>query len=97
MRKGAGVAPPCARRLALSSLFTLRVPPPVTDKYLSRDPEEEMRRAFALFDEDGTGRISLKHVRRVARELGETITDEELTAMIGECAAAPRVQVCVCG
>ena len=59
----------------------------LTDKYLARDPEAEMRKAFTLFDEDGCGRLTLKNVRRVARELGETISDEELTAMIGAAAA----------
>lgn len=30
------------------------------------------------------GRISLKNLRRVARELGENLTDDELQAMIDE-------------
>lgn len=53
-------------------------PLPVTEKILARDPLEELRRAFALFDDDKTGRISLRNLRRVAKELGEQIGDEEL-------------------
>ena len=61
----------------------------MTAKYLARDPEAEARKAFALFDEEGSGAISLKALKRVARELGEDIPDAELEAMIEE------VRVCV--
>ncbi len=56
----------------------------MTEKYLARDPEDEWRKAFAIFDDAGEGRISLKNLRRVAKELGEPIEDDELAAMIGE-------------
>ncbi|KAG9488009.1 hypothetical protein GDO78_007687 [Eleutherodactylus coqui] len=56
----------------------------VTDLILDRDPQEEMLKAFKLFDDDDSGRISLRNLRRVARELGENMTDEELRAMIEE-------------
>ncbi|XP_077145065.1 centrin-3 [Ranitomeya variabilis] len=56
----------------------------VTDLILDRDPQEEMMKAFKLFDDDDSGRISMRNLRRVARELGENMSDEELRAMIEE-------------
>ncbi|KAJ2617367.1 Calcium-binding component of the spindle pole body (SPB) half-bridge [Coemansia sp. RSA 1365] len=48
------------------------------------DPIDEYKKAFRLFDEGGSGIISAASIRRVARELGENISDEEIQAMIDE-------------
>lgn len=49
-----------------------------------RDPVEEMRKAFRLFLDDDSDKISLRHLKRVAKELGEAMTEEELQEMIDE-------------
>merc|ERR1711998_741734 len=56
----------------------------LTAKMGEKDSREEIIKAFRLFDDDETGRISFKNLKRVARELGETMTDEELQEMVDE-------------
>lgn len=68
-------------RLLLSHAQFLTV---AAQRIVARDPREEIMRAFDLFDADGKGRIELADLRRVARELGEGLQEEELAAMIEE-------------
>ncbi|KAK0124254.1 Calcium-binding component of the spindle pole body (SPB) half-bridge [Cadophora gregata] len=71
--------PPGRLTLTLPSFQTIAA------KLISeRDPRDEILRAFALFDADEKGMITLEDLRRVARELGEGLEDEELVAMIEE-------------
>ena len=53
-------------------------------KMQERDPIEEMKKAFQLFVDDKSDNITLVHLKKVAKELGETMTEEELQEMIGK-------------
>lgn len=56
----------------------------MTIKMKERDPVEEMKKAFRLFLDDDGDKITLKHLKKVAKDLGETMTEEELQEMIDE-------------
>ena len=45
---------------------------------------DEMKKAFLLYDDDGTGKITFKNLERVAQELGEAMSPEELQELITE-------------
>ena len=51
---------------------------------MNRDPREEMSQAFNYFVDDKTGKITHESIRKVAKELGEKMTDEEIADLIDE-------------
>ena len=59
----------------------LRIVAPIMPK---RDSKDEIFKVFQLFDEDGTGKISFKNLKKIAAEVGENLNDEEIKEMIGE-------------
>lgn len=46
-----------------------------------KDSKEDLQKVFALFDDDQSGKITLRNLKRVAKELGEQISG----AFIGDC------------
>ncbi len=56
----------------------------MTKHYCARDTEEEYLRSFRIFDNGETGKIGFSDLKRVAKELGENMTDEEIMEMIEE-------------
>ena len=51
---------------------------------MERDPIEEIKKAFNLIVEEGHDKITLNSLQKVARELGENMSKEELQEMIEE-------------
>ena len=47
----------------------------MTSRVSDKDSRENIRKIFNLFDDEKTGFISIKNLRRVAKELGETIDE----------------------
>jgi Ca2+-binding EF-hand superfamily protein len=56
----------------------------MTAKMSDRDTREDLQKVFQLFlgDDDHADKILLKHLKRVARELNENMSEEELQEMI---------------
>jgi centrin-1 len=47
----------------------------MTARMSDKDSRDDISKVFRLFDDDSSGVITLRNLRRVAKELGETMTD----------------------
>jgi len=54
----------------------------ITAKLGDKETKEGIKKIFDLFDDDGSGAINLNNLKRVAKELGETMTADELKEML---------------
>lgn len=54
----------------------------MTKRVNDKDSRANIAKIFYLFDDQRTGYISVKNLRRVAQELGETISEQELQELI---------------
>ena len=50
----------------------------MTARMSDKDSREDIQKVFKLFDDDRSNHITILNLRRVARELGETMDDSEL-------------------
>ncbi|KAF5394170.1 hypothetical protein PHET_12111 [Paragonimus heterotremus] len=50
-----------------TALRTLNARDDLTDMILDRDPTTEIIRAFKLFDDDDSGRITYRNLKKIAR------------------------------
>jgi Ca2+-binding EF-hand superfamily protein len=54
----------------------------MTKRVNDKDSRANINKIFALFDDERTGFISVRNLQRVAQELGENISEEELNELI---------------
>lgn len=50
----------------------------MTHKVTERDSKADISKVFTLYDDEKTGYISIKNLRRLALDIGEEIGEEEL-------------------
>ena len=59
----------------------------ITTRLGNRETKEGIYRIFELFDDDKSGTININNLRRVAKELGETMGIDELKEMLERAAS----------
>mmetsp|Transcript_7044 Transcript_7044/g.5008 ORF Transcript_7044/g.5008 Transcript_7044/m.5008 type:complete len:173 (+) Transcript_7044:31-549(+) len=59
----------------------------ITDKLGNKETRQGISRIFELFDDDNSKTINIHNIRRVAKELGETMSADELKEMLERAAS----------
>ncbi|CAG9332461.1 unnamed protein product [Blepharisma stoltei] len=59
----------------------------ISERLGHRNTRDGIKRIFDLFDADGSETINVKNLARVARELGESMTEEELQEALAKVSA----------
>ena len=59
----------------------------ISNKLGNKETKEGINRIFDLFDEDNTGTINLNNLKKVSKELGETLSVDELRDMLTRAAS----------
>ena len=59
----------------------------ITDKLGNKESRDGIARIFELFDDDRSGAVNIHNLRRVAKELGETMSADELKEMLERAAS----------
>ena len=54
----------------------------MTENVVEESSKEEVRKVFNLFDVDQTGFIELKNLKKIAKELGENLKEEDIIELI---------------
>lgn len=47
----------------------------MTNRVSNKDTKQDMKKLFNMFDEEKTGFISLKNLKKIVHDLGETIDE----------------------
>ena len=56
----------------------------MTKKYLARNDKDELVQCFKLFKDDQSNKVTVANIKKICRELGETLSDEEIREMVAE-------------
>lgn len=54
----------------------------MTVRASDKDSRDNLKKVFALFDDEKTGFVSIKNLRKIIKELGVNIDEAELQEMI---------------